>query len=158
MKKIRLFTLLFCAAMMISICSCSKKQTPADQLVNDLNALTEKLDKTNSMEEAMALTPEMDSVNQIIYNNRDYVLTDKDKEAIIEAMINLTLASSKHSSYTPSEVEIGILKTTLTEMINKANTLGDLIPAGAPAAAEEGVEFVEEVELASPTDSINAEN
>lgn len=157
MKKIRLFSLLACTVMMLSICSCSKKETPADQFVNASKALTEKFEKAESMEEVMAFAAEIDSANQIVYDNRDYVLTDKDKEAITEAMINLTLASSKHSNYTPSEGEIEMLKATLSELIKKADTLGDLIPAGAPTA-DEAVEIVEDFDLESPTDSINAEN
>lgn len=148
MKRFKLFSILACAVMMLSICSCSKKETPADQFVKASNALTEKFEKAETMEEVMAFAAELDSANQIIYDNRDYVLTDKDKDAIIEAMIKMTLASSKHLNYTPSEAELEMFKTALSEQIKKADTLGDLIPAGAQAPEENieetAVETVEE--------------
>ena len=136
MKKLKLFLGLLGIVGAFLIVSCGHKSgnSPVDQYVEVIDNATEKAKQLSSLEDLSNLQEIIlpSEAVEIISNNADYVLTDKDKEKIKKSFDKLLRAAyDKTAEYqgVPGDLrktQVDILLQGANNQIDASRTLGDL--------------------------------
>lgn len=138
MKKFKILIMVIMAVATIQLWSCSKGgNSPVDQYVEILENATNKAEKISSMSELLdvqaIISPE--KAMQILKDNADYELTDKDKAKLKKCYDKLLkVAYDKTAEYggLPAELreqtkaQVDLVIEVANKGIDNAKTLGDL--------------------------------
>lgn len=138
MKSNKIGVLITALLICVSIVSCGKGgNTPVDMFVDVLDHATKQIEQINSetefLEAERIFSPE--EAWNILQDNADYILTDKDKEKIKKSYDKLLeTAYEKSIAYSglPQSLteqyrsEIQFITVKANEKIENSNTLGDL--------------------------------
>lgn len=123
MKK--LFSMLMVAVLAIAVSACaSQGEKAVDAYCDALDKASELIEKAPNAEAAMdALNNEQDieDVKNLVKENADYELTDKDKEKIKTANMRMMKAMNRFI-HLPEEM----IETEMNNQIESATKLGDI--------------------------------
>lgn len=131
MKTIKSILSLVAMAVLLGLASCAKSD-PATEFASKLNSISEQIENADSYEVLMSLQNSADQTEaqQIMDDNKDYVLTDADKEILTEAMTRLIQTTTKKGfELSGQEISDNDLKNAtnfVKPFIDKATTLGDI--------------------------------
>ncbi len=160
MKLRNLFTAIAVVAMMATVSSCQKETNPVEQFVNDVNAITAKIEKVETIEQFNSISQSLREADKIVVDNAAYELTESDKEALTEALVALTKASftkgAKLNGIDVTDIQTEMITQNLKGFIANAKTLGNLSD-NSMVAEENASETVVEETAVAPADSTIAE-
>lgn len=148
MKKINSILTMALIALVMGIASCSKS-SPVVEYANEIDKATKVIASATDLKdlESKSLEADQDKTNQIITDNADYVLTDSDKDILKEALGNLIKTSlikgMEFSGQKVSDEEVeSYVKMVVDPNIDKATTLGDLLPNNTVIEEEQIIEEI----------------
>ena len=135
MKAIRI--LLF-ALIISAVTSCARSDSPVSQIVDILNEATARITDASSAAEGRdainaAQAESTKKINDILEQNKDYVLNDADKSGLKEAMKKTLMASASKAipagSLSQSDTDAmvtNIFTSFIAPAIDNAHLLGEL--------------------------------
>lgn len=153
MKLTKLFAAFAVAAMAMTLGSCNSKN-PVVEFADAMNAITEKINKTTSVNEFEALNPEFEAADKILTDNADYVLTEDDKTILYDVLTKSTKAivakAAEFQGLEGAESQDSYIETQVKALVSKATTLGSLNENNVVEEAEyEQAELIEPAEADS---------